>query len=73
MLSSFLDIVNHKGGSWCPNLSFRLFNSGSPYNVPAGSSTDLSAVVAHYERRNKEMEEARLARMKDGKVLSVYD
>lgn len=51
----------------------RLFNSGSPYNVPAGSRADMSAVVAHYENKNREQEESRVARMKDGKVVSVYD
>jgi hypothetical protein len=49
------------------------FNTAPPYNVPAGSSADLGAVVAHYEQQNKQMEEARLARMKDGKVVSLYD
>jgi hypothetical protein len=34
---------------------------------------DLSAVVAHYEQQNKQMEVARVARMKDGKVVSLYD
>ncbi|CAL5868655.1 uncharacterized protein PFLUO_LOCUS2882 [Penicillium psychrofluorescens] len=50
-----------------------LMNAGSPYNVSPGSQADLSAVVAHYKRQNEEMEEARVARMKDGKVVSVYD
>lgn len=50
-----------------------LMNGGSPYNVSPGSQADLSAVVAHYKRQNQEMEEARVARMKDGKVVSVYD
>ncbi|KAL1965983.1 hypothetical protein VTN77DRAFT_4923 [Rasamsonia byssochlamydoides] len=50
-----------------------LFNSGSPYNVPAGSQADLSAVAAYYHKKNQEMEERRVARMKDGKVVSIYD
>jgi hypothetical protein len=55
-------------------LFFRVsFNTSPPYNVPAGSSVDLSAVVAHYEQQNKQMEVARVARMKDGKVVSLYD
>jgi hypothetical protein len=49
------------------------FNTSPPYNVPAGSSVDLSAVVAHYEQQNKQMEVARVARMKDGKAVSLYD
>jgi len=54
-------------------LSHRIFNAGSPYNVPAGSTVDLSAVIAHYERKNREIEEARVSRMQDGKVVSIYD
>lgn len=50
-----------------------MMNAGSPWNVVAGSQADLSKVVAHYERKNKEMEEARVAKMKDGKVVSLYD
>lgn len=51
----------------------RILNSHSPYNVSPGSQVDLSHVVAHYERKNQESEEARVARMKDGKVVSLYD
>lgn len=51
----------------------RILNSHSPYNVSPGSRADLSHVVAHYERKNQESEEARVARMKDGKVVSLYD
>lgn len=51
----------------------RLFNGGSPYNVPAGSRADVSAVAAYYHRKNQQIEEQRVARMKDGKVVSIYD
>jgi len=54
-------------------LSQEVFNTGSPFNVPAGSTADLSAVAAHYHRRNREMEERRISRMKDGQVVSLYD
>ncbi|KAB8067876.1 hypothetical protein BDV29DRAFT_78843 [Aspergillus leporis] len=49
------------------------FNSASPYNVAAGSAADLSQVTAHYERQNQELETARVTRMQDGKVVSLYD
>lgn len=48
-------------------------NSRVPINVSPGSQADLSAVIAHYERQNKEIEESRVARMKDGKAGSVYE
>lgn len=48
-------------------------NGGSPHNVAPGSKPDLSKVVAHYEKVNREMETARVARQQDGKVVSVYD
>jgi hypothetical protein len=36
----------------------RTFNTGSPYNVPAGHHTDLSALIKHYEDKNRETDEA---------------
>ncbi|KAJ5247003.1 hypothetical protein N7468_001986 [Penicillium chermesinum] len=50
-----------------------LMNAGAPMNVAPGSQADLSHVVAHYEKQNKEIEEARVARMQDGKVVSIYE
>ncbi|CAG8904070.1 unnamed protein product [Penicillium egyptiacum] len=50
-----------------------MMNAGSPYNVSPGSQADLSHVVAHYQRKNQEIEESRVARMKDGKVVSIYE
>ncbi|KAK2758601.1 hypothetical protein FQN54_003291 [Arachnomyces sp. PD_36] len=49
------------------------FNAGSPINVSPGSQADLSKVVTHYEERNRAREEKRVARMKDGKVVSMYE
>ncbi|BCR90801.1 putative NADH-ubiquinone oxidoreductase 178 kDa subunit [Aspergillus chevalieri] len=49
------------------------FNSGAPWNVSAGSQANLSAVAAHYDRQNQKVEESRVARLKDGKVVSLYD
>lgn len=46
-----------------------MFNVHVPYNVSPGSQADLSAVVAHYKRQNKETEESQAARMKDGKGI----
>ncbi|KAF7527427.1 hypothetical protein PCG10_002830 [Penicillium crustosum] len=68
----------HLLGSQGPAEAFSLrqpdmMNSGSPYNVSPGSQADLSHVVAHYQRKNQEAEEARVARMKDGKVVSIYE
>ena len=55
-------------------LLFRVsFNSGAPWNVSAGSQANLSTVAAHYDRQNQKVEESRVARMKDGKVVSLYD
>ncbi|KAK2738624.1 hypothetical protein FQN57_006942 [Myotisia sp. PD_48] len=54
----------------CPEL----FNSGSPINMSAGNSAgDLTKVVEFYEKKREAMETARVARMKDGKVQSIYD
>ncbi|EDN06105.1 NADH-ubiquinone oxidoreductase [Histoplasma capsulatum] len=56
-------------------LSFpEIFNTGSPMNVPAGNgSADLTSIVSHYQTKNRKIEEERVSRMKDGKVLSIYE
>jgi hypothetical protein len=52
----------------------RAFNFGSPYNISAGQgSANLSALVRHYDEKEQRQEEARLRRMKDGRVVSAYD
>lgn len=42
-----------------------IFNTGSPYNIPAGHSADLGALKAHYEKKNVEAEEKRIAKLKE--------
>ena len=52
----------------------RIFNTGSPYNVPAGHSVDLGAVIAHYEKQNAATEAKRIERVarqaNDAEVLA---
>ncbi|KAI4160718.1 MAG: hypothetical protein L6R39_000177 [Caloplaca ligustica] len=44
-------------GSPMIDLSFpEKFNTGSPYNVPAGHGADLSELIAHYQRKNAEQD-----------------
>ncbi|KIV90238.1 hypothetical protein PV10_07567 [Exophiala mesophila] len=50
------------------------FNVRSPWNVAAGrDSVDLSALTAHYKEQDRLQEEARVSRLKDGKVVTAYD
>ncbi|RAH76427.1 NADH-ubiquinone oxidoreductase 178 kDa subunit [Aspergillus japonicus CBS 114.51] len=49
------------------------FHAVQPINLVAGYDADISRVVAHYERKNQAIEEDRVARMKDGKVVSLYE
>ena len=42
----------------------RIFNTGSPYNVPAGAGADLEHLKAHYEKLNVEAETKRTERLK---------
>lgn len=44
----------------------RQFNTGSPYNVPAGSQADISKVVEHYEKINYEENAKKLEALKNG-------
>ena len=46
-------------------MTTRIFNTGSPYNIPAGHSADLGALKAHYEKKNVEAEEKRIVRLKE--------
>jgi hypothetical protein len=50
-----------------------MMNTGSPYNLAAGSRVHLDHVIAHYERKNQEMEESRVARMEKADGKSLYD
>lgn len=43
----------------------RGFNSGSPYNIPAGHSADLGGLKAHYAKKNVEAEEKRIMRLQE--------
>ncbi|KAI4189069.1 MAG: hypothetical protein LQ346_005177 [Caloplaca aetnensis] len=40
-----------------------VFNTGSPYNVPAGHGADLKELVAHYQRKNAEQDSKTRLRM----------
>ncbi|MCJ1470834.1 hypothetical protein MMC07_009481, partial [Pseudocyphellaria aurata] len=35
-----------------------VFNTGSPYNVPAGHNANFDELIAHYKRQNAEMDKA---------------
>ncbi|KAL4872188.1 hypothetical protein BDV12DRAFT_193634 [Aspergillus spectabilis] len=69
----------HLFNSQAPSTHYELrhpeasFHPGLPFNVIPGNHADLSHVIAHYERENKKTEEARVARMNEGKVVSIYD
>jgi hypothetical protein len=50
--------------------NYRLLNSGSPWNVPAGQGrANLDHLIAHYEKQNAEEEARKLENLakKDGK------
>lgn len=39
----------------------RVFNTGSPWNVPAGhGARNMDQLVAHYEKKNADAEDAKL-------------
>ncbi|MCJ1449789.1 hypothetical protein MMC28_000117 [Mycoblastus sanguinarius] len=52
---------------WTHHIDLRfpeIFNTGSPYNIPAGHSADLEVLKAHYEKKNVEAQEKRMAKLK---------
>jgi len=46
-----------------PYPQHRVFNTGSPFNIPAGHSANLDHLRAHYEKENRQGEEQRMARV----------
>ena len=45
---------------------FRVFNTGSPFNVVAGSQANLDELIAHYEKKNAEADEKQMRKMNGG-------
>ena len=45
----------------------RIFNTGSPYNVQAGQSANLDALIAHYEKQNAERQAQQMKNLEGGK------
>ena len=49
-------------------VDIRLFNTGSPWNVPAGQGgANLDKLIAHYEKKNFEEEEKKMRTLREGK------
>lgn len=48
---------------------FRIFNTGAPWNVPAGhGSANIESVVAKYEKEAFEENEKKLQQLREGKI-----
>lgn len=43
--------------------SARIFNTGSPYNVPAGHGANLDELINHYRKKNADQDAKTRARM----------
>ena len=46
----------------------RVFNPGSPFNVPAGSQANLDELMEHYRRQSHEAQERR-----ERKAQAIYE
>lgn len=47
----------------------RVFNTGSPYNVPAGhGGANLDKLIAHYENKNFEEQAKKLQALREGSI-----
>ncbi|KAL9119149.1 MAG: hypothetical protein Q9187_004298 [Circinaria calcarea] len=54
-------------GSKMIDLKFpEIFNTGSPYNVQAGQSANLDALIAHYEKQNAERQAQQMKKLEGG-------
>lgn len=47
----------------------RTFNTGSPYNVPAGHSANLDVLIAHYQQRNRDTEEKKIRKLREAERI----
>ncbi|KAL8723815.1 MAG: hypothetical protein Q9181_007175 [Wetmoreana brouardii] len=56
-------VYTHGGLVWLTSSLFRVFNTGSPYNVPAGHGANLDELIAHYKKKNAEQDAKTRARM----------
>ena len=50
-----------------------MFNVGSQINVPAGHQADLSAITAHYKKRNAEMEDKQYRKQEELEAKEAED
>lgn len=68
-------LFNGSTGSPTVVLKFpEIFNTGSPFNVPAGQGGgDLDELVAHYQKQNVEREAEKRKSLMEGKTTSIYD
>ncbi|KAI9819572.1 MAG: hypothetical protein M1827_007022 [Pycnora praestabilis] len=57
------NLFQNSRGSGTVDLRFpEIFNTGCPYNVPAGhGGANLDRLIAHYEKKNAEAEEAKIS------------
>ena len=52
----------------------RIFNTGSPYNVPAGHGANLDELINHYRKKNADQDAKTRARMEAKKeALQLRD
>ncbi|KAI9702055.1 MAG: hypothetical protein M1836_001399 [Candelina mexicana] len=63
------NLFHNSRGSALVDLRFpEIFNTGSPWNVPAGhGGANLDSLIAHYEKKNAENEEQKIKKLKEGK------
>lgn len=50
----------------------RTFNTGSPWNVPAGHYANIDRLVEHYRKECFEDNERKLADLREGRVVDIY-
>ena len=60
---------NHVRWIFCANQTRRIFNTGSPWNVPAGhGSANLDTLIAKYEKEAYEENDRKLKQLRDNNV-----
>ena len=51
-------------------MTCRIFNTGSPWNIPAGHTANMDKLIAHYEKEAVEQQSKKLKDLREGNLLA---
>ena len=67
-MQSVSHLLLHYDSCWLMSRLQRMFNTGSPWNVPAGQTANLDELIAKYQKEAYEANEKKLQQLRENKV-----